>query len=143
MKYIWYSPQKSKYPLYIYFRCLTSDGDIDCSHPLADVLIASDSLCGLIKNQNQNAPFKECLDLIANSNEPNAAEDYYQDCYFDVCAYMDDVDGRKEQACNALSTFMDYCYDTVGSGSINFRTSTFCPGKVHRVQLQCLSLFYR
>ena len=84
--------------------------------------ILSDNYCGYIKNTT--GPFQECIEL-ANTNDPNIVEMFYEDCEYDVCAYWGDAE---DQVCSALETFLAYCYD-IGAGEINFRKDNFCPRK--------------
>ena len=81
-------------------------------------MIETNAYCGLILDPN--GPFKECLDL---SNID--AADFFFNCKYDVCAYLNDPE---EQKCNALEDFMRHCYE-MGSGPISFRNATFCPCK--------------
>ena len=83
--------------------------------------IESDDYCGYIRNTE--GPFAECI-ALASRIDPDAVEMHYEDCEYDVCAYWGD---SEDQVCNALETFLSYCYD-IGADEINFRTESFCPG---------------
>ena len=106
-----------------YCRCGEEDEDVTCTAEENDE-IATDGLCGLIKNNSSGSPFEECLGIPGNE-----ADEYYYDCTYDVCAYYD-LDPMI-QACNALEAFMHHCYE-IGAGEIWWRTDTFCPGTVFK-----------
>ena len=107
-----------------YCRCNKEDEDIVCADDVKQA-IQFDTYCGLIRKTD--GPFGECI-ALSNAIDPSIVDTYYEECEYDVCALWGDADG---EVCNALETFISYCYD-VGASAISFRTDTFCPGKLNR-----------
>ena len=99
-------------------RCATEEVDIECPPEMEGVL-KQNQYCGLILDIS--GPFRECLSMVPATD----AEMFYKFCTYDVCGNWQDP---KEMVCNALETFVHYCYDN-GAGPITYRTADFCPGK--------------
>ena len=86
------------------FRCYGDDEDLpDC---MLDDQEDAEEYCGIIRDDSNKGAFKKCIKEAGAT-----ANDFFDDCKYDICENQGDDDLMLEIACESISGFAEVCED--------------------------------